>query len=53
MTMDRAYVNPDDGFVCCCWNAPSKEALEGLFNAARTPFQTMLPVTEFGSEAYQ
>jgi len=52
MTMDRAYSNPGEGFVCCCWNAPSKDALEDLFKKAGAPFESMLEVSEFASAAY-
>ena len=52
MTMDRAYMNPDEGFACCCWDAPSRDALEGLFRKAGTPFEKMLPVSEHVSSSY-
>jgi len=52
MTMDRAYSNPDEGFVCCCWNAPSRNALENLFRKAGVPFESMREVSEFASVAY-
>ena len=46
MIMDRAYTNRDEGFVCCCWNAPSLESLKGLFEKAGASFDKMEPVTE-------
>jgi len=46
MTMDRAYLNYDEGLACCCWNATSIEDLKGLFNSAGAPFDTMIPVEE-------
>ena len=52
MTMDRAYSNPDEGFVCCCWNAPSKDELENLFKKAGAPFERIVPVSEFASSAF-
>jgi hypothetical protein len=48
MSMDRAYVNAEEGFACCCWNAPSREELAGLFEKAGTPFERMMRVEEYG-----
>ena len=52
MTMDRAYTNPDEGYVCCCWNAPSRDALEELFRKAEAPFESMHQVSEYSPGAY-
>jgi len=49
MTMDRSYINPEEGFVCCCWNAPSRESLVRLFERAGTVFDSMIPVTEYSA----
>ncbi len=47
MSMERAYVNAEEGFACCCWTAPSREELAGLFRCAGTPFESMTPVEEY------
>ena len=51
MTMDRAYLNVDEGFGMCCWDAPSVDALKALFEKAGTPFERMLAVEEHVTEA--
>ncbi len=50
MTMDRSYLNWGDGFSVCCWDAPSKEALEDLFKKAGTDFEKMFAVREHAVE---
>ncbi|MCK5133337.1 MAG: hypothetical protein KAR40_14445 [Candidatus Sabulitectum sp.] len=49
MTMDRSYINPQEGFACCCWDAPSRESLVELFNKAGALFDSMIPVTEYSA----
>lgn len=44
--MERAYVNREEGFACCVWTAPSREALEGLFGKAGASFEKMTEVEE-------
>jgi hypothetical protein len=46
MTMDRAYLNSDEGYACCCWNAPSREALGALFEQAGAAVERILQVEE-------
>jgi hypothetical protein len=46
MTMERAFVNREEGFACCCWSADSREALESLFRTAGTSFEKMIEVEE-------
>lgn len=46
MSMERSYLNFDEGFGLCCWNAPSKDALAALFEKAGTPFEKMIAVEE-------
>jgi hypothetical protein len=52
MSMDRAYINMDEGFATCCWEAPSVADLEGLFKKAGTPFERMVPVEERQATAW-
>ena len=47
MTMDRAYVNAGEGFACCCWNAPSRRALEELFDSAEVAYEKIREVEEY------
>jgi len=44
--MDKAYLNFDEGFACCCWSAPSAEALSALFDKAGAPHKKIIPVEE-------
>ena len=46
MTMDQAYTNRDEGYVCCFWNAPSAGELKALFNKVDVPIERILPVSE-------
>jgi len=50
--MDRAYVNMDEGMAVCCWDAPSKEALQELFSKAGADFETMTEVEEHTKSSY-
>ncbi|MHC4601492.1 MAG: nickel-binding protein [Planctomycetota bacterium] len=50
MSMDRSYLNFDDGFGLCIWDAPSQEALGELFKKAGTPFEKMIAVQEHLAE---
>jgi hypothetical protein len=47
MTMSRAYSNDSEGFCCCFWEAPSRQALEELFSGADVAFDSMVEVREF------
>ncbi len=49
MTMDRSYINPQEGFACCCWEAPSRESLAELFSKAGALFDSMIQVTEYSA----
>jgi hypothetical protein len=53
MTMIRAFINGDEGFAMCCWDAPSKADLEALFKKAGTPFERMLQVDERTPNAWK
>lgn len=46
MSMERSFLNFEEGFGLCVWNAPSKEALEEMFKKAGTPFASMTAVEE-------
>ncbi len=46
MTLDRAFLNKQEGHTICCWNAPSVEKLKDLFKKAATPFDKMFEVEE-------
>ena len=46
MTFERSFMNWDEGFGVCCWTAPSREDLEGLFEKAGTPYEQIVPVEE-------
>jgi hypothetical protein len=50
LKFDRSYNNWEEGVGVCCWEAPSKEALEELFNRAGTPFERMIEVEEHVAE---
>ncbi|MHC5037067.1 MAG: hypothetical protein ACYTHM_07115 [Planctomycetota bacterium] len=52
MTMDRSYLNFEEGFATCCWNASSVDALKALFEKAGTPFEKMIAVEEMVAEAF-
>ena len=47
MAMSKAYTNEKEGFCCCIWDAPSREALEGLFESAGVTFGSMIEVSEY------
>jgi hypothetical protein len=51
MSMDRAYLNLEEGFGTCCWNASSVDGLKALFEQAGTPFEKMVAVEEHVTEA--
>ncbi len=44
--MERAYLNEEEGFACCCWQAPSVGELEELFRSSETPYEQMREVRE-------
>ncbi len=44
--MERAFLNYDEGFGCCCWTAPSAEALAALFDKAGAMHDRIIPVEE-------
>lgn len=44
--MDRAFVNYEEGFACCCWEAPADSDLRQLFMKAGAPFDRILEVEE-------
>ncbi|MBD3369024.1 hypothetical protein GF402_01520 [Candidatus Fermentibacteria bacterium] len=46
MTMDRAYLNTDEGLACCLWNASTKDDLKQLFDSAGAPYDRMVAVEE-------
>jgi hypothetical protein len=50
--MDRAYVNMDEGMAVCCWDAPSKEALQELFSKTGSAFETITEVEEHTTETF-
>jgi len=52
MTLDRAYLNTDEGLAVCCWNAPSKEAIEELFNNSGVKFEKITAVEEHAAETF-
>jgi hypothetical protein len=33
--MDRAYVDEESGQAICCWSAPDKKTIEGVFDKAQ------------------
>ena len=43
-------MNWNEGVGVCCWEAPSREALEALFEKAGTPFDEMIAVEEHVAE---
>ncbi len=50
--MDRAYVSEDRTQAICCWNAPSKEEVETLFEKAHAPYESITPVEEMATESF-
>ncbi|HRY61876.1 MAG TPA: hypothetical protein P5266_06710 [Candidatus Fermentibacter sp.] len=46
MSMERAFLNYDEGFGCCCWSAPSAEDLAALFDRAGAAHEKIVPVEE-------
>ncbi|MCK5036066.1 MAG: hypothetical protein KAS73_09265 [Candidatus Sabulitectum sp.] len=47
--MDRSFINSQEGFACCSWEAPSRESLAELFNEAGALFDSMIQVTEYSA----
>jgi len=47
MTMERAFLNYEEGFACCCWSAPSAGALAALFARAEAPHERIITVEEY------
>jgi len=52
MNMERAFLNYREGRAVCCWNAPSRKALEELFGKANAKFESMLEVEEYEPGAF-
>lgn len=46
----KAYVNYEEGFACCCWDAPSKSDLRQLFMKSGAPFDRIIEVEEITPE---
>jgi hypothetical protein len=44
MSMEKAYLNYDEGFACCCWSAPSADELSALFDRVGAPHERIIPV---------
>ena len=44
MKMETAFVNYDEGFACCCWEADSENDLKQLFLNAGAPIERIIPV---------
>jgi hypothetical protein len=51
MRFDRSFMNWEEGFGVCCWDAPSREELEAVFKKAGTPFERMITVEEHVAES--
>lgn len=46
MTMERSFVNYEEGFAVCCWEAPSRDELRQLFMKAGAAFDRIIGVEE-------
>jgi len=46
MSMERAFLNYDEGFGCCCWSAPSAADLASLFVRVGAVYERIVPVEE-------
>ena len=43
--MDRAYVDEVTGKAICCWSAPDKKTIEGIFEKAQVKAESINEVT--------
>ena len=50
--MERAYMNRNEGFVTCCWNAPDRESVETLFKNAGAPYEKIIEVEEYEPDSF-
>ena len=47
LILDRAYVDQEAGRAVCCWSAPDRAAVEGLFARARVKPETIREVVAY------
>lgn len=45
--MDTAYINEQKARATCCWNAPDRATIEGVFTKAGIAFESMEEVVEY------
>ncbi|HEX7321138.1 MAG TPA: hypothetical protein VF399_12385 [bacterium] len=46
MTLERAYVDEEHGQAICCWSAPDRASIEGLFAKAKVTTESIRKVEE-------
>ena len=51
MAFERSFMNWEEGVGICCWKAPNKGDLEGLFQKAGMPFERIIEVEEHVEES--
>ena len=51
MTFERSYMNWTEGFGICCWDAPSREKLQAIFEKVGAPFDKIIPVEEHAAHS--
>ncbi|MBU0519607.1 DUF4242 domain-containing protein [bacterium] len=44
--MERAYIDKETGRVSCCWSAPNRDKVTGLFKQAGVAFESITQVEE-------
>jgi uncharacterized protein YpmB len=45
--MDTAYINEEKAQAICCWNAPDKATIEGVFAKAGVTAEAVEEVVEY------
>jgi len=46
MVMERSYIDEEHGQAICCWSAPDRVSIEGLFAKAKAKTETIREVVE-------
>ena len=47
--MDRGYIDTAANQAMCCWNAPDRPSVEGLFKKAGLRPESIREVVEYGA----
>jgi hypothetical protein len=47
--MDTAYINEEKAQATCCWDAPDRVTIEGVFSKAGIAFESIEEVVEYAN----